>query len=241
MTEILFDHNLLNFIDSSALSSLPLTYLILSNNQLESISFITFPSSLSYLIANDNVITSLSALHFTDPDSNSLEELRLFNNPISNISTDAFSSLTKLQTLDLLNTSVSSFDNVKFPPSLTGLTLSNNTKLTSIEGIGLYRCLQLTVLQLANTAITDIFNYVLPSSLIYLDLSNTQLTRLPQALSTLTHLEHLDLRDVHTLNCTCDLALESWYQKNIVGKNIIVGRCSSGEDITQFLGKCWTT
>ena len=120
-------------IATTAFSSLSsLETLFLSQHNLKAISHVTLPSSLLTLAADTGSITSISApFHFTDSTSNSLEHIGLPYNPIQNISSNAFSKLHNLKTLDLGSTKVTNLDHVSFPPSLTNLVLSE-TKLTNI-------------------------------------------------------------------------------------------------------------
>ena len=117
-------------IDAAAFSSLPiLDELFINNNDLRSISHIIFPSSLKRLTSSRNAITSVSRLQFTEPNSNVPNSLKMINlgvNPISNISSDAFSHLSHLDTLLLYNTSLTSIDHVQLPTSLTTLYLTGS-------------------------------------------------------------------------------------------------------------------
>ena len=134
----------------------------------------------------------------------------------------AFTHLTQLKGLFLSFTQLVSVDHLTFPSSLTSLHLNNNP-----------------ISSLSSDAFTSLAN------LEVLYLYDTHLTRLPLALTSLTHLEHLDFGSHPNMTCSCSEAapISHWYVdrlealklQNILG-DMISGYCGDGTtSISYFL------
>ena len=221
MTHLYLSFNQLTHIDASALTSPNLTYICLSHNNLTSISDIQFPSSLTRLYAYYNDITYFSALNFTNPNTNSLTSLYLSGNPISNISSDAFSNLKHLTLLDMVRAQLTSLDTTttSLPSSLKELYLSHNP-LSTISG--------------------DVFTNLTHLTTLYLD--NTRLTRLPLAITSLENLDTLRLNSIPSLTCSCSEAgVASWYENRTQDLKQaghvfwLDGECVGGSGVKFFL------
>jgi len=239
VTYIKFWKNGLRDIDPEAFASLPsLTTLYIYSNQLDSqtLSDLILPSSLESFGLSRNLITSFSGLKFSDPKSNNLRSLSLYGNPLTTISSDAFSQLTNLKRLSLGGTPLTSIDGISFPSSLEDIDL-RKTQLAHISSDAFSRFTNLKRLSLSNTLLTSIDGIYLPSSLEFLEL-NTKLTSFPASLSTLTNLLYLCLP---TLPCTCsDVAMSTFYrdwQQN--GSNlplpISCGSCDDGKWLRDYV------
>ncbi|XP_059149651.1 leucine-rich repeat protein soc-2 homolog [Physella acuta] len=165
---------------------------------------------------------------------NALRILEFVDNPVTTIPDDSLqnvaSTLTDLNVVGALTHIPSGWSELK---ALTGLTLRNN-RLTQVRNIPP----QITNLNLANNRITEITidSFPLPSSLEILDLSRnpittitkdafthlqtlsflslryTSLTRMPLALTLLTHDSYIDMRNITGLVCTClESGLTPWF------------------------------
>ena len=179
-------------INPQAFSGIPLKELLLSSNNLQSISDIIYPSSLTHLSADFNRITSISVFQFRNPNFNSLRRLYLSFNPISSIDSDAFSHLTSLRVLTLMAIHVTSLD-FSLPSSLRQLILSD-TPITSVSSHVFSNLQDLKYLYLDFNDLTSIDGISFPSSLRHLYLEYNPISSIPSdAFSQLTDLRTLSL------------------------------------------------
>ena len=258
VTRLYISNNQLRQIERTAFSSLTLNDLYLDHNRLQSISNIIFPSSLRSLSFSNNVLPSFSGLHFTNPQSNSLQRLDLSNNPIRTISSGAFSNLSYMHRLDLSRTSLMSIGHTTFPSSLSKLSelrLSDND-FTNIAGDAFSHLPQLYEIYLTNASLTSLDHITFPSylgslrvtdnaitsisalkftnsssHLIHLDLSNNPITNIgSKAFSNLTELEYLYLSN----------ALLTHIPTNIVSMATLQYLVLSGNPITYISKDAFT-
>ena len=127
-------------LGNNALTSVPadvshlhhLTYMNIESNNITSLDDVALPNTLKHLYANDNKIKTITLFKFNgkDPADNSLDIVRLRNNPITYIATDAFKYLKRLSQLSLSRTRLT-----RLPLALADLTRSDQLNLNNIPDL----------------------------------------------------------------------------------------------------------
>ena len=189
-------YNPLSFISSDAFANITrMRSLLLNRTQLTSIDHIVFPSNIKLMDLTYTELDSISSIQVSTPGYSTLKELYLSNNPLSNISSEAFTNLTQVNKLEVTYTRLESIDNVLFPSSIVYLYLEknaissidalqftdndaislkylylNNNPITFIAGDVFRNITLLNRLELSSTEITSIDHIIFPSRLGYIEL-----------------------------------------------------------------------
>ena len=183
MTSLFLQGNHLTALSSQSFAGLyNLTVLDLSNNTLHHLPRKLFGSlrNLRYLNLGKNLLNELSSNSFYG--LNQLVWLNLSDNPLHCLPTKLFSPCSNMETLIIANTQMKMLldTDLNGLVNLKTLIINNNMYLREIDDYTLVQCPKLQ----------------------YIDLSGNNLTKLPQSLSTLTHVQKLNLaRNPWTCDC----------------------------------------
>ena len=124
-----------------------------------------------------------------------LQELYLYENKITDISSLMGKSLTSLENLDLRKNGISSIPSGTFPPSLANLNLSDN-QISEFPLELLINCPGIHTFDVSYNRISVIPEKLAASlnpTLRHLNLDSNQISTIPVDLLNAPNLEHLDL------------------------------------------------
>ena len=156
-----------------------LQILDLSQNQLEYISWVIFPSSLIDVNLSNNQLRNIDWAEFPS----SLQRLSLWSNQLKSLYWTHFPH--SLQELNLDSNQLANLDWVEFPGSLGFLSLSNN-QITNLSGAMFPN--SLITLRLDFNQITNLSGIVFSDSLKTLNLSNNEISIIWENIMNLTEL-----------------------------------------------------
>ena len=226
-------NNPLSDIDNDVFnaSSSTLNYIKLSvSTNITKIPDLTYLTHLQYLhLERNNIVNSLSDLL-----PSTLIDLDLDSNKLTYIPRGV-DQLPQLHVLMVSSNNITSTDSVVFPSSLKYLYADHNQIKTLTTFTFTTNTSELATLSLNFNPIKHIANdtFVSLTSLARLQLHDTLLTRLPLALTSLTRLHTLDLRNLPHLTCTCvESHVADWY--NNITSLTVYGTCNSVK-VTYFL------
>ncbi|CAG5130244.1 unnamed protein product [Candidula unifasciata] len=208
-----------------------LRYINLKQNKLTIIPDLPFMTNLGELDLSYNLIS--------DTESGSMPEglfnLILTGNLLASVPRIYFNA-TSVTYIYLGFNQITTIQDTDFPPWIIEANLESNY-LTEIRNSSFPENSSLVFLDLSGNPIIriDTLAFFNLTRLIHLNLHQTKLTRMPLALSRLTGLKLLDVRDNPELVCSCaERSLESWIKELLT----VAGDCgiTSVQDFYDTLG-----